>query len=191
MPKRSINLAFTDASYPCRMVDIASQLAADFMHNWSCICIAPQSTSSTVLRPPSTTVTIGTVRDRSEPGVRIWLSRAHADKTVAAFFSRDQRARRKPRSESLIVEADVAGVDHAVRNIASSLGYVVAGDEFIDGQLSLVTTRISAAIAGPMKRDMKKLRREYKNEREGGATLPRFDAWLCARMRPALQAGLG
>ena len=122
------------------MVDIATTLAADFLEaqGWACICIKPATDECVV--------TVAGIRDRDEPGIRLWLQRPRADKTLAAFFSRCQQAQRRPRGEGLIVNADVAMVDGMIRGIADALGFALVGDGFIDQQMALVTTRIEAAL---------------------------------------------
>jgi len=175
------------------MADIATTLASDFLAGagWCCILIAPQTTVSKVLRPPATTVTIEGVRDREADGSRIWLKRQHAERVVAALFSRCQQAQRRRGGDGVLISLPVTATASMVRDVADSLGYAPVGDEFVDEQMAMVTKRIEAAMSR-MKRDgsMRQINREYTTARASGASLPRFDNWLAARLRPALQAGL-
>jgi hypothetical protein len=63
------------------MTDIASRLATDFIgaQGWCCILIQPIDSARRSI------VTIGSVGDRDEPGVRLWLQRRQSD--LAAVFS--------------------------------------------------------------------------------------------------------
>jgi hypothetical protein len=168
------------------MVDsIAAGLASDFLvaQGWSCIRIRPDANTQTV-------VTVGGISDRDEPGIRIWVSRKFVDKIMAELFSRHRQVHRRPRGGGLVVKADIAAVASMIRNIASNFSITLVGDDFIDGQMALVTERISAAI-DRMKRDgsMKLLNREYAAARASGARLPGFTNWLVARLRPAFAMG--
>jgi hypothetical protein len=169
------------------MTDIAATLAADFIdaQGWACIRIEACDASRRCI------VTVDGVDAREESGARLWLARRHADKTLATFFSRHQEARRRPRGAGLIVQAPVTTTERMIRDVAHSLGFSVAGDDFVDEQLALVTRRVETALAR-MKRDgsLKQLNREYSAAREmaragGTPSLPGYPDWLAARLRPA------
>jgi hypothetical protein len=180
------------------MVDsIAAGLASDFLvaQGWACIHLRPDANGQTQTETQTqtqtqTVVTVGGISARDEPGIRIWLSRKHVDKVMAALFSRCRQAQRRERGDGLVIRADIAAVASMIRNIASNFSITLVGDDFIDGQMALVTNRIEAAIAR-MKRDgsMKMLNREYATARASGTPLPGFRRWLVARLRPAF-AGL-
>jgi hypothetical protein len=167
------------------MIDISTTLAADFLSGWRCILVAPQSTSSTVLRPPSTTVILGTIRDREADGSRLWLSRQHAERTLTAFFSRHQEAQRRRGGDGYVVQADVNATEQMIRGVAGGLGYALAGDELIDEQMAMISQRISDALP----RVTKGLSKQYKAERASGTPVPAYHHWLAEKLRPAF-AGL-
>jgi hypothetical protein len=181
------------------MSDIAASLAASTVTamGWCCILIAPETTSSKVLRPPATTVTIEGVTARDEPDVRIWLQRRQADKVMTAFFSRCQQARRRPRGCGLVVAAPVTTTEGMLRAVADSLGYSVTDDAVVDEQLALVERRIETQMA-TMKGTgaLKPLNKEYRMLRDAakaaGATCPaRFDLWLVDANCPFGVNGIG
>jgi hypothetical protein len=171
------------------MVDIASSLATGFLEaqGWCCIHVSPATVSSKVLRPSATTVTIEGITARSKPGVRIWMSRVHAEKVMAAFFSRCQQAQRRRGGDGFLVAADVGTTEQMIRTVADSFGYGVSDDHVIAEQMSLVESRIADALP----RVTKGLSKQYKSIRASGVPLPRYDLWLVERLKPALQAGLG
>jgi hypothetical protein len=78
-------------------------------------------------------------------------------------------------------------VRETVETVASTLGFQVVGDDSIEGQIALVSERIRATMSR-MKRDgtIKRLYCEYREARASGATLPKYDDWFAARMRPVL-----
>jgi hypothetical protein len=172
------------------MTDIPAVLANDFLAAQGLACIMITQLTAEV----ECIVTVGDIAARSEPGARIWFKRlVDAEKTLAAFFSRDQRSRRRPRGAAgLLVDADAVAVDTSVRDIAFSLGVSTIDASVIDEQFEKVFGRLAQKLAS-MKRSggMKPLNREYAAAREaaivaGTPQPPKFDLWLVDRLRPML-----
>jgi hypothetical protein len=165
------------------MADIAHQLAADFLRaqGWCCIRIAPVAAASIV--------TIGGIGARGKAGSRVWLPRKQqAEKIIEALLKQRRDAKRRPQAgRVLLVKADVNTVRETVETVAFTLGLPVVDDDSIEGQIALFSERIRAAMS-LMKRDgtIKRLHCEYRAARASGATLPKYDDWFAARMRPVI-----
>jgi hypothetical protein len=174
---------FTDATYPSRMADIASRLAADFLtsQGWGCILIAPKDGACTV--------NIRGIDARHKTGARIWFrKRRLAERVLETYFGQHRQARRH--GGGLVVNAETSTVKTMIRDTAMVVGVAFVGetlvdDDDIDAETALVTKRIEAALAR-MKRDgsLKVLHRQYRAERTSGVVLPGYGQWLAARMRP-------
>lgn len=157
---------------------IAPKLAAEFIANLGLACIRISPLAG---HPNFSRIIHVTDDDARAKGVRLRLiTPRHADKVVAEILAADRRSR--VADAGLVIEADVAEAERAVRHVAGLNGYRLLDDAAVDAARGRVTAKVAETIdrmqaAG----QLRQINQAYKAA--AGPSRPPYSAFLAGHLR--------